>query len=420
MNRRVVITGLGAVTPIGIGVEPSWKALCEGKSGIDTISRFDPSGLRTKIAGEVRGFDPLDYIDKKQLRRMDPFIQFAIAATMMALEDAELQIDKENASSVGVIVGTAIGGIVGIERNHTKFMEAGPKKISPLFAVQILSNMASGQVAIQTGAKGFSTCVVTACATGTHAIGDAFKVIQRGDADAMIAGGTEAALTPFVLAGIDNMKATSTRNDEPQKASRPFDKDRDGFISSEGAGILILEDLDHARSRSAKIYAEVAGYGCSNDAYHVTAPEAEGEGALNCMRMALADGGLNPEQIDYINAHGTSTPLNDLTETKAIKKLFGPHAYRLVVSANKSMLGHLWGAAGAVEAIFTTLSFRDGIIPPTINYETPDLQCDLDYTPNKARKMKVGAALSNSFGFGGANGAVAFKKYEGAGGVGIA
>lgn len=412
-KKRVVVTGLGAVTPIGIGVDASWKALCEGKSGIDIISRFDPTPLRTKMAGEVKGFDPLLYVDKKELRRMDPFIQYAIAATLMALDDSGLIIDSGNATRVGVIIGTAIGGIIGIEREHQKYMEMGPHRISPLFAVHIIANMAAGQIAIKTGAKGFSTCVVTACATGTHAIGDAFKVIQRGDADAMIAGGSEAALTPFVLAGLDNMKATSTRNEDPQRASRPFDRERDGFVSSEGAGIMILEELEHARDRGAKIYGEIVGYGCNNDAYHVTAPDPEGDGAARCMKMALEDGGIYPEEIDYINAHGTSTPLNDITETKAIKKVFGKHAYRIAVSANKSMIGHLWGAAGAVEAIFTVLSFRDGVIPPTINYETPDPECDLDYVPNVQRKLQVRAAISNSFGFGGTNGTIAFRRYDG-------
>jgi 3-oxoacyl-[acyl-carrier-protein] synthase II len=409
MKRRVVVTGLGAVTPLGNDVASSWKALVAGKSGVDWISRIDARDFKTKVAGEVRGFDPLQYMDRKQVRRTDLFIQYALAASRMAIQDSGIRMEDEDPFSVGVIVGTAVGGISHIEESQTQLLKGGPKRISPLFIISIICNMASGQVAISLGAKGFSTCVVTACASGTHAIGDAFKVVQRGDADVMIAGGAESALTPLVIAGLESMKASTTRSVDPALASCPFDRKRDGMVPSEGAGILILEAWEHAQARGARILAEVAGYGSNNDAYHVTAPEPEGIGASRCMEMALRDAGMAPDKIDYINAHGTSTPLNDATETRAIKRVFGERAANIPISSNKSMIGHLWGAAGGVEALFTVLSIREGLIPPTINLEDPDPACDLDYVPNRARFVPIRTALSNSFGFGGTNGVLVFK-----------
>jgi len=403
MRRRVVITGLGAITPLGIGVAESWQALCQGKSGIGTITSFDTTDFRTRIAGEVKGFNPLDFMDRKLGRRSSRFIHFAIAAARMAAEDSGLTFNSSNGNRVGVSVGTALGGIESLEKNHQLLLQGAHRRISPFFVTSFIANMASGEIAIQFGAKGPNMCSATACATGTCAIGDAFRVIQRGEADVMIAGGAEAGISPIMLAGLDAERVMSARNDAPEKASRPFDKDRDGFIMSEGAGIVILEELEFALNRGAKVYAEVLGYGFNSDAYHITAPDPEGEGAANCMKMALNDAGISIDKIDYINAHGTSTLLNDLSETRAIKRLFQGQSYTIPVSANKSMIGHLWGAAGAVEAIFCTLTITQGIIPPTINYETPDPECDLDYVPNVARKAKVRLAISNSFGFGGAN-----------------
>lgn len=413
MRRRVVVTGVGLVLPNGIGVNRAWKNICDGKSGIGFITRFDTSGFETKIAGEVKDFNPELYIEKKEIKKMDLFIQYAIAATQEAIRDAELKINSENSERIGVIVGTGLGGLPSIEKYHKVLMEKGPGRITPFFIPMLIANLASGQIAIQFGAKGPNTCVVTACATGAHCIGDAFRAIVYGDADAMITGGTEANITPLTIGGFNAMKALSTRNDEPTKASRPFEKNRDGFVVAEGAGILILEELQFALRRDARIYGELIGYGYTGDAYHITAPPPDGDGAVRCMRMALKDAGIHPEEVDYINAHGTSTPLNDLTETIAIKKVFGEHAKKIPISATKSMTGHLLGAAGSTEAVFTLLSIRDGIIPPTINYEDPDPQCDLDYVPNVARNQPLNIAMSNAFGFGGTNATLIFKKFTG-------
>jgi 3-oxoacyl-[acyl-carrier-protein] synthase II len=401
------------VIPTGIGVETAWKNVCEGKSGIGPLTRFDPDGLETKIAGEVRNFNPEQYIDKKEIKKMDLFIQYAIAATKEALIDAQLAITPENSEQIGVIVGTGLGGLPSIEKYHKVLLERGPSRITPFFIPMLIANLASGQIAILFGPKGPNTCVVTACATGAHSIGDAFRAIVYGDAEAMIAGGTEANITPLTIGGFNAMKALSTRNDEPQKACRPFEKNRDGFVIAEGAGILVLEELQFALKRNAKIYAELVGYGYTGDAYHITAPSPDGDGAVRCMKMAIKDAGMKPEDVDYINAHGTSTPLNDLTETLAIKRVFGDHAKEVPISATKSMTGHLLGAAGSTEAIFTILSIRDGIMPPTLNYEEPDPECDLDYVPNVARRKPLNVAMSNAFGFGGTNAALVFKKFEG-------
>ena len=413
MQRRVVITGVGLVIPTGIEVETSWKHVCDGKSGIGSLTRFDTDGFETKIAGEVKGFNPECVVEKKEIKKMDLFIQYALAAAKEALEDAQLKITPGNCEKVGVIVGTGLGGLPTIERYHQILMEKGPSRISPFFIPMLIANMAAGQIAIHFGAKGPNTCVVTACATGGHCIGDAFRTIVYGDAEAIIAGGTEANITPLTIGGFNAMRALSTRNGEPEKASRPFEKNRDGFVVAEGSGILILEELEFALKRNAKIYGEVIGYGYTGDAYHISAPSPEGEGAVRCMRMALKDAGLRPEDIDYINAHGTSTQLNDLTETQAIKKVFGEYAKKIPISATKSMTGHLLGAAGSTEAIFTLLAIRDGIIPPTINYEVPDPECDLDYVPNLARRQPLEVAMSNAFGFGGTNASLIFKKFTG-------
>jgi len=413
LKRRVVVTGMGLVIPIGIGVKTAWKNVCEGKSGIGLLTRFDTNGFETKISGEVKNFNPELYIDKKEIKKMDLFIQYSLAATKEALEDAQLAITAENSERIGVIVGTGLGGLPSIERYHKILLEKGPGRISPFFIPMLIANLASGHIAIQFGPKGPNTCVVTACATGGHCIGDAFRAIVYGDAEAMIAGGTEANITPLTMSGFNAMKALSTRNDEPEKASRPFEKNRDGFVVAEGAGILILEELQFALKRKAKIYGELIGYGYTGDAYHITAPSPDGDGAVRCMKMAIKDAGLKPEDIDYINAHGTSTPLNDLTETVAIKKVFGDHAKKVPISATKSMTGHLLGAAGSTEAIFTILAIQDGIMPPTINYEEPDPQCDLDYVPNVARRKPIKVAMSNAFGFGGTNATLVLKKFEG-------
>jgi 3-oxoacyl-[acyl-carrier-protein] synthase II len=413
LGRRVVVTGMGLVIPTGIGVATAWKNVCEGKSGIGPLTRFDTDGFETKIAGEVKNFNPELYIDKKEIKKMDLFIHYAIAAAKEALEDAQLPITPENSEQIGVIVGTGLGGLPSIERYHKILLEKGPGRISPFFIPMLIANLASGQIAIQFGPKGPNTCVVTACATGAHCIGDAFRAIVYGDAEAMIAGGTEANITPLTIGGFNSMKALSTRNDEPQKASRPFEKNRDGFVVAEGAGVLILEELQFALKRKAKIYGELIGYGYTGDAYHITAPSPDGDGAIRCMRMAIKDAGLKPEDVDYINAHGTSTPLNDLTETVAIKAVFGDRAKKVPISATKSMTGHLLGAAGSTEAIFTVLSIRDGILPPTINYEEADPQCDLDYVPNVARRKPLKIGMSNAFGFGGTNATLIFRKFEG-------
>ncbi len=404
---------MGLVIPTGIGVETAWKNVCEGKSGIGLLTRFDTNGFETKIAAEVKNFNPELYIDKKEIKKMDLFIHYAIAATQEALKDAQLAITPENSEQIGVIVGTGLGGLPSIEKYHKILLEKGPGRISPFFIPMLIANLASGQIAIQFGPKGPNTCVVTACATGAHCIGDAFRAIVYGDAEAMICGGTEANITPLTIGGFNSMKAISTRNDEPEKACRPFEKNRDGFVVAEGAGIIILEELQSALRREARIYGELIGYGYTGDAYHITAPSPDGDGAVRCMRMAIKDAGLTPAEVDYINAHGTSTPLNDLTETIAIKTVFGDHAQKIPISATKSMTGHLLGAAGSTEAIFTILAIQDGILPPTINYEEPDPQCDLDYVPNVARRKPLKVAMSNAFGFGGTNATLVFKKFEG-------
>lgn len=413
MKRRVVVTGMGLVIPVGIGVETAWKNVCEGKSGIGPLTRFNPDGFETKIAAEVKGFNPERYIEKKEIKKMDLFIQYALAASQEAVEDSRLTINSENDERVGVIVGTGLGGLPTIERYHQILMEKGPTRISPFFIPMLIANLASGQIAIHFGAKGPNTCVVTACATGGHCIGDAFRAISYGDADAIIAGGTEANITPLTIGGFNAMKALSTRNEEPEKACRPFEKNRNGFVVAEGAGIVILEELGFALKRNATIHAELVGYGYTGDAYHITAPSPDGDGAIRSMKMALNDAGLKPEEIDYINAHGTSTQLNDLTETMAIKSVFGEYAKKIPISATKSMTGHLLGAAGSTEAIFTILSLRDGILPPTLNYEEQDPECDLDYVPNVARRQNVTIAMSNAFGFGGTNSTLIFKKFMG-------
>ena len=412
MNRRVVVTGLGMVTPLGIGVEKTWEAICRGESGIGNITRFDASDFPTKIAGEVKDFNPSDYIDKKEIKKMDIFIHYALAGAIMAVDDSGLKITDENADMVGVLVGAGLGGLPSIEKYYDIYLKEGVRRISPFFIPMLIANLASGQISIRFGAKGPNSCVVTACATGTNAIGDAYKIIQRGDADVMIAGGTESVITPLGIGGFCAARALSTRNDEPKRASRPFDKNRDGFVMGEGSGILILEEMESALKRRAKIYCEIVGYGMSADAFHITSPPPGGEGAVRCMKMALKSGGISPTEVDYINAHATST-FADSLETQAIKTVFNEHAYKLSVSSTKSMTGHLLGAAGGVEAIFSILAIERGTIPPTINYETKDPECDLDYVPNTARKSDVNVAMSNSFGFGGTNATVIFKKYKG-------
>jgi 3-oxoacyl-[acyl-carrier-protein] synthase II len=411
MNNRVVVTGLGAVTPIGNNAAEFWDSLLNGKSGIDLIQSFDTSEYPAKIAGEVKNFDPEEYLDKKDVKRSDRFVQFAVAAARMAVDDAKLDMSQEDAERVGVYIGSGIGGLGTWEEQHTILLEKGPRRVSPFFIPMMIANMASGQVSITLGAKGPNSAAITACASATHSIGDAFKIIARGTADVMITGGSEACVRKMALAGFSNAKALSTRNDEPQKASRPFDKDRDGFVMGEGAGIIVLESLEHAQQRGATILAEIVGYGMSADAYHLTQPAPEGEGAARSMRDALRDAGMKPEEVSYINAHGTSTEYNDKFETAAIKKAFGEAAYKVAISSTKSMTGHLLGAAGGVEAIACVLALRDQIVPPTINYETPDPECDLDYVPNEARKMEVNTAMSNSLGFGGHNATIIFKKY---------
>jgi len=408
--RRVVITGLGITSPLGTGLEKNWDALTNGRSGIGPITHFDATDFPVKFAGEVRDLSLDDFIDKKEARKMDLFIHYALAAATMALEDSGLEINQDNAERVGVVVGSGMGGLPSIEKYHGAFLEGGYRKISPFFIPMSIINLAAGQISIKHGAKGPNIAPVSACATGTHAIGDAFRMIQRGDADAVISGGAESTVCPLGIGGFSVMKALSTRNEDPLAASRPFDKNRDGFVMGEGSGIVILEEYESAKKRGARIYGEVLGYGLTADAYHLTAPSPGGEGAARCMQMALDTAGLNPEDVDYINAHGTSTPFNDLYETMAIKSVFGDHARKLMISSTKSMTGHLLGAAGGVEAIFSLLAISRGVVPPTINYTEPDPECDLDYVPNEARQADLKVAISNSLGFGGTNATILFRK----------
>jgi 3-oxoacyl-[acyl-carrier-protein] synthase II len=402
---------MGMVSPLGIGVQENWEAICKGKSGIAPITRFDTSDFSSKIAGEVKGFNPENYVDKKETKKMDIFIHYALASGMMALKDSQLKIDESNADRVGVLVGAGLGGLSTIEKYHTILLEQGPKKISPFFIPMLIVNLAPGQISIYFGARGPNSSVVTACATGNHSIGEAARIIQRGDADAMIAGGAESTITPLAVGGFASMRALSTRNDEPERASRPFEKDREGFVIAEGAGLLILEELEHARKRGAEIYAEIIGFGCNGDAYHISAPSPNGIGAARCMEVAMKDAQINYTDVDYINAHGTSTPLNDMSETMAMKTVFKDYAKKIAVSSTKSMTGHLLGAAGGVEAVYSILAIKHGVIPPTINYETPDPECDLDYVPNAARETKVRTVMSNSFGFGGTNATLIFREF---------
>jgi 3-oxoacyl-[acyl-carrier-protein] synthase II len=411
-KRRVVVTGLGAITPIGSDRRTFWESLIAGKSGAGKITAFDVSKYQSQIGAEVKDFNPENHFDKKEARRIERFCQFAIVTAREAFRDAGFSSDSVDKEKFGVLVGVGIGGIGLIEEQNQILVTKGPDRVTPFLIPKIIPNMASGMTAIYLGLKGPNSCTVTACASGTNAIGDAFKIIQRGDALGMITGGAESAITPLGLAGFDNMRAITRRNDEPQKASRPFDRDRDGFLIGEGAGILFLEELEHALKRGAHIYAEVIGYGLSCDAYHLTAPDPEGEGAAQAMRAAIQDAGITPLDVHYINAHGTSTPLNDKTETLSIKKVFGDYAYKVPVSSNKSMIGHLLGGAGGAEAVATILTLFEGVIPPTINYENPDPECDLDYVPNTARKCAVNVAISNSFGFGGHNAVIVFRRYE--------
>jgi 3-oxoacyl-[acyl-carrier-protein] synthase II len=412
-QRRVVVTGLGLVSPLGTGLEKNWQALVAGRSGIRKIDRFpNIDAFASRIAGQVPDFRAEDFIEPKEIKKMDLFIQYSVAAASMAAEDGSFKVDPDDAENVGVIIGVGLCGIDTIEATERAYLDGGPRKISPFFIPKVISNLAPGQVAIRHGAKGVNWTPTSACASGTHAIGEAFHLIRRGLQDAVIAGGAESAITPLGVGGFASMKALSTRNDEPERASRPFDKERDGFIIAEGSGVLILEERDRALKRRAKIYAEVIGYGANGDAYHITAPAPEGEGAARCMRLALKDAGIAPTDVDYINAHGTSTEYNDANETQAIKKVFGEQAFKLAVSSTKSMTGHLLGAAGAVEGVFSVLTLQHGIIPPTINYENPDPECDLDYVPNQARRADVRVVLSNSFGFGGTNACVIFRRGE--------
>jgi len=410
LKRRVVITGLGAVTPLATGVEESWQRLCQGKSGVARITKFDSSGFNVQIAAELKDFHPEDFLDKKKIRRTDPFIQYALVAARLAIHDAGLTINGDNTSRVGVVLGSCAGGLNMFGANLLTLRDEGPERVSPFFIPGFLPNMAVGEISMEFGIRGPSKCVVTACATGSNCIGDALRLIQYDEADAMIAGGSDAYVIPIAVAGFDKMRALSRRNNEPEKASRPFDKDRDGFVIGEGAGVVILEEIESAARRGAKIYAELIGYGSNIDSFHITDPDWENQ--ARCLKLALSDAAISPGDVEYINAHGTSTISNDVSETKAIKAALGEHGKKVPISSNKSMFGHLLGAAGAVEAIFTVLTMRDGIIPPTINYDTPDPECDLDYVPNIARKAKVGIALSNSFGFGGINATLVFRKFR--------
>jgi len=410
--RRVVVTGVGLVSPVGIGTDATWLAIREGRNGIAQITHFDPEGFSCTIAGEVKNFDPLDYIDKKDVKKMGRFIFFAIAAGDFAAKSAQLKVDESIAERVGVYIGSGIGGFDVIEREHKNLLEGGPRRISPFFIPSSIVNLASGQVSIRVGAKGPNLATATACTTGAHAVGDSYKIIERGDADVMICGGAEASITPLGIGGFASMRALSTRNDEPQLACRPWDQDRDGFVVGEGAGVLVLEEMEFAQRRGAPILAEIVGYGMSGDAFHITSPSEDGDGAYRVMRNAIKDAGIEPDKIDYINAHGTSTPLGDRIETRAVHKAFGDHAKKLAVSSTKSMTGHLLGGAGGLEAGIVVLALRDQIAPPTVNHMHPDAECDLDYVPHKARPMKIDYALSNSFGFGGTNGALIFKRFE--------
>jgi 3-oxoacyl-[acyl-carrier-protein] synthase II len=409
-KRRVVVTGIGMISPLGVGNEPTWQGLVEGRSGVGPITKFDASAYASRIAGEVKGFNPEDWIEKKEVKKSDTFIQYAIAAADLAVKDAHLDCATCDGERFGVIVGSGIGGLPLIEEMHTKLLERGPTRVSPFFIPGLIVNLAAGQISIRYGCKGPNSAPATACATGAHAIGDAFKIIQRDDADIMFAGGSEAVITPLALAGFAAMRALSTRNDEPERASRPWDLNRDGFVIGEGAGILILEEIEHAKNRGATIYCELTGYGMSSDAHHITSPAEDGSGMIRVMRAALRDSGLHPEDIDYINAHGTSTAVGDRTETVAIKQVFSEYAYKVAVSSTKSMTGHLLGAAGGLEAAVAAMTIKTNIIPPTINYETPDPDCDLDYVPNKAREQKVTHVMSNSFGFGGTNATLIFSR----------
>ena len=410
LKRRVIITGLGAVTPLANGVEECWRRLCQGKSGIARITKFDPSGFNVQIAAELKDFHPEDFLDKKKIRRTDPFIQYALVAARMAMNDAGLTINGNNASRVGVVLGSCAGGMTMYGNNLFALRDGGAEKVSPFFIPGFIANMATGEISMDFGARGPSKCVVTACATGNNCIGDAFRLIQYDEADAMIAGGSDAYIIPIAVAGFDKMRTLSRRNSEPEKASRPFEKDRDGFIIGEGAGVVILEEMESAVRRGAKVYAELIGYGSNIDSFHITEPDWENQ--ARCLKLALNDAAISPGDVDYINAHGTATVLNDISETKAIKAALAGHSKKVPVSSNKSMIGHLLGAAGAVEAIFTVLTIRDSIIPPTINYDTPDPECELDYVPNIARKAQINIALSNSFGFGGVNATLVFRKFE--------
>jgi 3-oxoacyl-[acyl-carrier-protein] synthase II len=412
LNRRVVVTGIGLVTPVGNSVETTWTALVQGRSGADYIKKFDTEKFSVRFACEVKDFDPLNYVEKKEARKMGAFIHYAIAASQEAVDDSGLKITDEIAENVGTYISSGIGDFWAIEREHSKLLNDGPGRVSPFFIPSAIVNLASGQVSIRHNAKGPNSATATACSAGAHAIGDSFKIIQRGDADAMICGGAESAITPMSVAGFAALRALSTRNDDPQHASRPFDLNRDGFVIGEGAGIMILEELEFAKRRGARIYAEVVGYGMTGDAFHITMPDASGSGAVRVMQKTLKDAGANPEDVGYINAHGTSTPYNDKFETMAIKKTFGEYAQKIPISSTKSMTGHLLGAAGGVEGVFTVLSIHRNILLPTINYETPDPECDLDFIPNQAREATVQYALSNSFGFGGTNAALLFKRYE--------
>ena len=412
MARRVVVTGLGMVTPLGTGVAKNWEAVCAGKSGIGNITKFDASGFASRIAGEVTDFNPQDFMAKQQIRRFDVFIHYALASTRMAMEDADLKINQKNAHRVGCVTGSGLGGLGMLEHYHSVLLEKGPKRISPFFIPGIIANMAPGQMAIEFGAKGPNISIETACAASAHAVGEAFRYIREGFADIMLTGGAESVITPLAVGGFCSMRALSTRNDAPEEASRPFDLNRDGFVIGEGAGILILEELEYALERGASIYGEVVGYGLSGDAHHVSAPEPEGAGAIACMKGALDFAGFRPEDIDYINAHGTSTQLNDASENKAIKVVFKEHAYNISISSTKSVTGHLLGGAGGIESVFSLLTIKHGVIPPTMNYETPDPECDLDYVPNVARKSPVRTAMSNSFGFGGTNASLIFAAYK--------
>jgi 3-oxoacyl-[acyl-carrier-protein] synthase II len=411
-KRRVVVTGIGMISPLGIGNEPTWNGLIEGRSGIDRITKFDPSNYACQFAGEVRGFVPEEWIEKKEVKKSDTFIHYAIAAAQITIDDAGIDAKKEDSDRFGVIIGSGIGGLPLIEEMHQRLLERGPSRISPFFIPGLIVNLAAGHISIRFNCRGPSSAPATACATGAHAIGDAFKIIQRDEADLMFAGGTEAVITPLAVGGFAAMRALSTRNDEPQRASRPWDLNRDGFVMGEGSGVVMLEERDRAVARGAKIYCEVTGYGMSSDAYHITSPSEDGAGMTRVMQRALKDAALAPTDIQYINAHGTSTPIGDRIETIAIKTVFGDHAHKLAVSSTKSMTGHLLGAAGGLEGAISALVITNGILPPTINYETPDPECDLDYVPNKAREMKVRHALSNSFGFGGTNATLILSKHE--------